>query len=106
MSKQCRRLSQCGIFHLTPANKKRNISGLSGLRHWPFDTLFAAETLVKEAGNPCTEVQVFHRQYRENEAKTGAKVVYQVTFLFSCVYEAFIVEGAVLGGKFRAQNVT
>jgi len=25
-------------------------------------------------GKACTEVQVFHRQYRENEAKTMAKV--------------------------------
>jgi len=27
-----------------------------------------------EQQNACTEVQVFHREYRENEAKTRAKV--------------------------------
>ena len=35
---------------------------------------------------PCTEVQVFHRKYRENEAKREAKVSEAVTVLFSIGY--------------------
>ena len=31
----------------------------------------------------CTEVQVFHRQYRENEAKTVAKVKVLQAYLYS-----------------------
>jgi len=65
-----------------------------------------AEALVKGTGNPCTEVQVFHRRYRENEAKTGAKVGLVVTILFSCIYETLIGDGAVLAEKFRTKNVT
>ncbi len=37
-----------------------------------------------EPENACTKVQVFHRQYRENEAKSVAKVEGHVTYLF-CV---------------------
>jgi len=59
-----------------------------------------------ESGNPCTEGQVFHRQYRENEAKTKAKVEHIVTIVFSYIYEMLMGSGAVLGEKFRVQNVT
>jgi hypothetical protein len=56
------------------ANKKRNITALPGPFHMLFDMLLASESLAKGAGNPCTKGQVFHRQYRENEAKIEAKV--------------------------------
>jgi hypothetical protein len=36
-----------------------------------------------EPENACTKVQVFHRQYREKEAKIGAKVNVYITCLFS-----------------------
>jgi hypothetical protein len=42
-----------------------------------FDTTKGGIALPLEyngAQNACTEVQVFHREYRENEAKTTAKV--------------------------------
>lgn len=46
------------------------------------DTVLAGDSLIRVARNPCTEVQVFHRQYRENEAKTKAKVECALTHLF------------------------
>jgi hypothetical protein len=38
------------------------------------DTPESCMSLAFEAETPCTKVQVFHRQDRENEAKTMAKV--------------------------------
>jgi hypothetical protein len=37
----------------------------------------------KEAKIACTKVQVFHRWYREKEAKTVAKVEIGLTYFFS-----------------------
>ena len=45
----------------------------------------------------CTEVQVFHRQYREKEAKTGAKVEILATCLFLYAYWILARASAVLG---------
>jgi hypothetical protein len=84
------RLSQADLFLLTIANKKRNISAVPGLLAAPFDTLLASESLARGAENTCTKVQVFHRQYRENEAKTEAKVVCRVTYLFSIIYKILL----------------
>jgi hypothetical protein len=81
------RLSRGRSFRLTMANKKRNISALPRPCYTPLDTLLASESLAKGAENTCTEVQVFHRWYRENEAKTGAKVEQVVTYVFSIIYK-------------------
>jgi hypothetical protein len=48
-------------------------------------------------GNPCTEGQVFHRWYREKEAKIEAKVECLLTYLISDIYGIPMREGAVLG---------
>jgi hypothetical protein len=39
------------------------------------ETPEGGDTLLAEQDPPCTKGQVFHRQYRENEAKIGAKVM-------------------------------
>jgi hypothetical protein len=85
------------IFPLTVANKKRNISAFSGALSLRFETLLPGESLAKEARNPCTEVQVFHRQYREKEAKIEAKVAIHVTCLFCFTYISLIPRAVVLG---------
>jgi hypothetical protein len=59
-----------------------------------------------EPGNTCTQVQVFHRQYREKEAKIGAKVILYVTYLFCFIYNISMWKLAVLGDWFGPQNVT
>jgi hypothetical protein len=37
--------------------------------------------------NACTKVQVFHSEYRENEAKTKAKIGLNITCSFCFVYK-------------------
>ena len=42
-----------------------------------------------EPESTCTQVQVLHSSYRENEAKTGAKVESQVICLFCFICSIF-----------------
>jgi hypothetical protein len=56
--------------------------------------------------NACTKVQVFHREYRENEAKTEAKVGLSITCSFSFVYNLLDVMRVVLGDSFGTKNVS
>lgn len=55
---------------------------------------------------PCTNGQVFHRKYRENVAKTGAKVSIMASYLLSVVYGIPSLVDPVLAARIRAQNVT
>lgn len=55
---------------------------------------------------PCTTGQVFHRRYRENRAKTVAKVYTEATDLLSAPYDILRLVEPVLADPFRAQNVT
>jgi hypothetical protein len=66
----------------------------------------ASESLASGAKDPCTKGQVFHRQYRENEAKNEAKVERRVIYLFSIIYRISMRDVAVLGGKFETENVS
>ncbi len=60
----------------------------------PWERFFSDARLIrrgdsphyKESGAPCTNGQVFHSRYRENLAKTRAKVEFSVTYLFCDVY--------------------
>jgi hypothetical protein len=52
----------------------------------PMETLGKQDSLQRELENTCTKVQVFHSQYREKEAKTVAKVEFQLTYLFCASY--------------------
>jgi hypothetical protein len=55
---------------------------------------------------PCPIGQVFHKQYRENMAKTMAKVHIAISDLPSSLYRDESSQNRVLGDWFRAQNVT
>ena len=64
------------------------------------------DTTLGGLKGPCPQVQVFHREYRENEAKIEAKVNVTLTHLISNVYKEFMLELDVLGDSFRVENVT
>src|SRR5882762_1266733 len=70
------------------------------------ETLPRVEALTKEWARACTVVQDIHSQYRENEAKTKAKVKCALTHVQSIAYEQFKGEQRVLGDSFEAKNVT
>jgi hypothetical protein len=55
------------------------------------------ESLPIEGKTTCTEGQVFHKRYREKEAKIGAKVEPSITCLFIASYEERIWKLPVLG---------
>src|SRR6266699_6130037 len=56
--------------------------------------------------NPCTEVQVFHSEYRENEAKIMAKVAQRLKSVFSAGWDVLRWKRPVLGKTFGLKNVS
>jgi hypothetical protein len=60
----------------------------------------------RQSRDPCTNGQVFHRGYRENVAKTGAKVYISASYLLSVAYGITRLVHSVLAARFGAKNVT